>query len=417
MYRCSLAFSLAALLWPSAVVAQDEPGAPAAPGAPTSRAVATVAGLDGLLARAERQCRPGRRCEQLPQLLAALARPAASLRVMPTLGRSGDPRAVGPLGWLAVYGSKTQQAGARRALRRLARVPVAARALRRLASDVDPALRTQARALLKGVVTGPVAQAIDVERGASRSGRRPVVAARVTQPKAPRSGVRASEPSRVIYGASAIVPPAGSFTWSAHNLGVHFLDYAVSEHVEVGVGFALPVMVYGFMARLKLSAELRPGVRAGVLLTGGAFGSYVDEHRGLGAYGGGPVLTFGSERLFVNASFIFGARSTYGDEESCYRGYCSGDDADNTRWIGLGNLGVSWRAARWARLNLELFMPLHQEADGINGQLVVMMYGLRIFGEHIFGDIAMMLLFHEELIQVHKYMPLGVPYLTFGYRW
>ncbi len=189
----------------------------------------------------------------------------------------------------------------------------------------------------------------------------------------------------------------------------------MNEHVEIGMGVALPVAVYGFVPRVKLVIHPKPKIHLGLLFTGGVFGTFIDKrhNRGVGVYGGGPVATFGDERLFFNASFLFGGRSTYGDRELCYGGACYDDD--NTRWLGIASVGVSWRLGRWVRLNASLSMPLHQDFEG-NGKTYVLFYGVRIFGEHLFGDIAMMMFFNEDTLEMFEYMPMGIPFLSFGYR-
>ncbi|MCK5798054.1 MAG: hypothetical protein KAI47_12750 [Deltaproteobacteria bacterium] len=430
---------IAILGMPVAARAQDEPGAPSSSGevpseltTPSSAPVSTSRVGKGREARlaasidaARSACRPGKGCALTPKLLGALYVPSLATRALSVLGQIGEPRAVMPVINVIRFGDPSLRRPARAALVALARVASSHAALARVAAtSPDPATRAVAAAALREAGGGPGTQKRpaqvrdlsdederDVQRGREAKGEH------AAQRAAP-DVQRASDPTRVVFGSSALTRRPKSWAWSVYNLGAHFVDYTVNEHVEVGMGVGIPAMVYGFMPRVKLVIHPRPTVHLGLLLTGGAFGSFAldNDNRGVGVYGGGPIITLGDERLFFNASFLFGGRSTYGDKEYCsYSGHCGGDN-DDTAWLAMASVGVSWRVGNWVRLNASLHMPLHQGFED-NAKTYVFFYGVRIFGKHLFGDIAMMMLFNESTLEIFEYMPLGIPFLSFGYQW
>lgn len=399
---------LALVFWAGAASAQDEPGLggkpaatrPTGPASPASPAAAARQNaLRVALETAERSCRAAEPCPLIPRVLRALGTPRLAARAARLLARLGDARAVAPLGFLARYGATAKlRATAQRALQKLAATPAAQAALERLRrDDPDPELRRVAAQALGSRAPSGVGQAsVRMRPDGSADPQRP-----------PVDDMRASDPSRMIFGTTALSRGAKKVYWTAYQIGVHFVDYAVSEHVEFGLGTALPVGIYGLMPRLKLLLHPTPKVHLGLQFTGGIFGTFIEGNVGFGAYTGGPVLSFGDEKLSFSTSFLFGGRSTYGDDG--YR------DDDNTRWIALGNAGVSWRLNRRVRLGLEVNVPLHQGFE-LNGKFWVLMYGVRIFGEHIYGDINMVVPLFDGVEDVLRYMPLGVPFLVFGYK-
>lgn len=350
---------------------------------PDARAVA--------LETAERSCRAATPCPLIAQLLQALDVPTLAPRAIRLLARLGDARAVAPLCFRARYGAKQQlRAAAEHALQQLAAGAAPRAALERVKrDDPDHELRRIAgRALGSQPETTPRRRDDATLLG-------------------PRDESHASDPSRMIFGTTALSRGAKKLYWTAYQIGVHFLDYAPSEHVEAGLGTALPVGIYGLMPRLKLLLHPTPNVHLGMHFAGGIFGTFIGDNAGFGAYGGGPVATFGDEKLSFSTSFFFGGRSTFGLSNWPFQ--------DDTRWIALGNAGVSWRINRRVRLGMEVNVPLHQGFE-LNGKFWVLMYGVRIFGEHLYGDINMVVPLFDGVDEILRYMPLGVPFLVFGYK-
>jgi hypothetical protein len=92
-----------------------------------------------------------------------------------------------------------------------------------------------------------------------------------------------------------------------------------------------------------------------------------------------------------------------------------GEDRETT-WIALPNLGFGWRFSKRLKLNVELYAPQLGEIED-NGQIWALMYGLRIFGQKIYGDVSFVLPFFPDSWEVFKYMPIGAPLLSFGFLW
>jgi len=217
---------------------------------------------------------------------------------------------------------------------------------------------------------------------------------------------RASDPSRVVYDQTAIPARKGSIRWAAHNLILHSVDYAPSEHIEVGLSSVVPVGIYGVFPRVRAMFSPAAKIHLGLIATGGVFGTYVDDGQGILVYGAGPMVTVGDERLFFNAGLLAGAATLLGG---------SSDDAGDTAWAMLPNLGFSWRFHRSLRANVEVIAPLGGEID--NGTIWVILYGLRLFSENIYGDVSFNIPIFENAGDILKYAPLGIPLLTIGYQW
>jgi hypothetical protein len=307
------------------------------------------------------------------------------------LGRFGDARAASALAQAAAYGSTVAlRQAAQEALARLAQRGPGREGLEGVArGDADPVVRAQARLALG-------APAPAGARDAAVGGSAP--------PPRARGGAQAR---RVIFGPTALSAAPGSITWSVFNVGMHTLDYALDEHVELSIGTVVPVAIYGALPRVKLMLHPSDSVHVGVNLMAPLFGTFIDNSGGVVLFGGGPILTVGDRALLFNASFQMLGIKGYGKLLG---------DTDAT-WVMLPSFGVSWQVSSWIRLNLEGYAPIVAKATEMAGKIWAILYGLRITGTRLFADISFVLPLFPDADEILQYMPIGYPLLALGYQW
>jgi hypothetical protein len=401
---------------PGRVSAQDEPGvakpgptsppgpapAPTAPAPPPS----TLPAPAGVLARGRAACLPESGCPVLAELVPLLADPVQGAAVASLLATSGDERAATPLALTAVYGPPSLRLQAAAALAALARAGAAKQAVLRMAqNDPDPALRRAARLALTG----------DPE------GRVPPPELLVGQPTPPphvESGID-PDSARVIYGPTAFRRGRHRWNWTIQNLGLWNLDVGITDNLQLGLITAPPAGALAFWPQLRAGGALGEKVEMAVQVGAGAFWPFISNGDNWHAvvYGGGPVLTIGSPKLLFNIGVpVYGVsvgseRYSYGKSPYSY----GKEMAYDNHWFVIPNLGFSAQVAKRIKLSLELHTPLGDH--DMNGKLWVILYGMRIFGERIYGDISFVIPAYPGADQILKYVPIGFPLLGFGFQW
>lgn len=363
--------------------------ATAAPGSrPASRSSAGAQRTGGAaeptplaILRRAKVCDPVHPCPVEAQLL-RLARGGPHARVaLQLLGKLGGPAVVDELARRAVRGSRVDlRIAAHRALRELAR--------RR---RTRPRVEALARSSQDGTVRWACRQALAL---AGRRARRSSGVRKLTR--------RASDEARLVAGSTALARPAGTIQWTTVDLLGQSLEYTIDERYQIGFAAFLPVAVYAAIPYARFTFHPRRWLHIGLMVAGGLFGSYLDDLNSaiVGALGGGAIFTFGDEHLLLNVSLLgaglFGPGSPVAQL--------------------LPSLGGSWRIGDFIRLNLELYAPLGTAQD--NGRNWAIMYGIRLFGEHLFGDISFAIpIFRRAGDRFLKYSPLGFPLLGIGYQW
>lgn len=91
------------------------------------------------------------------------------------------------------------------------------------------------------------------------------------------------------------------------------------------------------------------------------------------------------------------------------------EDFDPVTWAAFPGLGASWRVSSLIRLKAEATPLLLRGTE--NGKTWLLLYGARFGGEHFFGDLDFALPLLQRGLVWYSYMPLGLPLLSFGYRW
>lgn len=323
------------------------------------------------------------------------------------LAATGDPRAVGPLALAAVYGPTPNRRAVLGALRDLVARPSARPVATRMAQrDADPVIRNVLTRALGG-------------EAALRAGA-PAATEQVDPKIAPPAELTDPDATRVVYGPTAFGRKKGVWNWTIYNIAYWNFDYGVTDYLEVGLQTVPPIGIVAFMPHLKLTTRLGEKAALGLRLFGGVIYPYIDndgDWRGA-IYGGGPVLSIGSPDLLLNLAVNVNGL-TYGEtRERDY--WFAGSDSETIHesiWAVTPTVGFGWRIAKRVKINAELYIPLTEESPVGNGQLWILLYGVRIFGEHIYGDVNFVIPFWPDMSEVMKYVPIGFPLLTFGAQW
>jgi hypothetical protein len=219
-------------------------------------------------------------------------------------------------------------------------------------------------------------------------------------PLPPDAARAAGDPMRVVYAPTAFTRPPGAASFNAYELGTFTFDRGMSPNVALGFHTAIPAG----------AVLVGPTLRVGVPFQGGAFGiqlnalliaPFVGNSSALVVAGGGPILTLGNYERYFNLGMLayFVSSANVG--------------------VFVPNLGFSVRVSQSVRFGAELYLPA-ATGGGSNlgfGRAAVLLWGLRIFGDSIWGDVALADPFCDGCSDLYKSLPLGIPFLNFGVGW
>ncbi len=397
--------------------APTEPGEPGQPGEPRQPAGGDLR----TLARARQACVSGAACPMVPDLIRLLSSSGAAVGAADVLGGTRDRRAVMPLAQAAAYGATSAlRAAAQRALGRLAGTASVKTYMGR-AAKLDPDPRT--KAALTAAVMGVGRGAAPTARVSGLSLRGGVVPSHSDNPIAgQRTKYSFPDPEspRVIYGPTAFMRKKGVWDWTITQLGLWNFDYGVTDWLSVGVEAAPPIVFFTMFPHIKIGTQLGKSVSIAVRAMGGLAYPYISDIDGhFGIIGGGPILTIGDADMSFNiswpvfATFVVEHKKQYSTPYS-YE-YEKVNEYENG-WLTLPNIGFSVRLHRRIKLNFELYSVAAQGFEH-NGKFWLLMYGIRIMGQRIFGDINFVMPLFEDSDEVLQYMPIGYPLLQFGFQW
>jgi hypothetical protein len=219
--------------------------------------------------------------------------------------------------------------------------------------------------------------------------------------RAPQAVSSAGDPSRVVYAPTAFTRAAGAAAFNAYQIGFLTVDYGLSDNVTIGAQTIIPV---GFFAG---------GVtlRGGVPFSGGAVGFYAD---GLfaapfsgGSSGavllGGPMVTLGDPDSYFNLGVL--------------AAWVKGSDSAGAF---AAHLGGSLRAGKRVRLGAEVYVPGFygdEVKESGFGKVALFMWGVRIFSDSLWGDIALLDPICSGCGDIYRTIPLGIPFVNFGVGW
>ena len=77
---------------------------------------------------------------------------------------------------------------------------------------------------------------------------------------------------------------------------------------------------------------------------------------------------------------------------------------------------VAAHLRRWDVGREEFVRRVWQWKEEFGGRIWVIMYGIRIHGESLYGDISFVWPAFEDAWEFMKYMPMGFPMLSFGFQ-
>ena len=408
--------------------APPDPGqtAPAPAPSPADEPVPPPDGSLRTIAQARQVCLPGRACPLLSKLIALLSSRRAGVAAATILGGTRDRRAVMPLAQTAAYGRTARlRRAAKSSLARLAGTTPVRSYIRRAARlDPDPRTKAMLMAAFMGVgVRSPRRHTdadlgVDLDLEGSPEGRHRKAAL-------PGQRTKFSFPDpdspRVIYGQTAFRRKKGVWDWTITQLGLWNFDYGVTDWLEVGVEAAPPIFAFTMFPHVKIGTQLGKNVSMAVRVMGGLAYPYIeDSDTHFGIFGGGPILTIGDADMAFTFSWPVYAATVVERDKMRYdpvTAEVSGPENEyHTFWITLPHLGFSTRLHKRVKLNFELYAVAAEDFE-YNGEFFLFMYGIRIMGEHIFGDINFVMPLWEEADEVLQYMPIGFPLLQFGFQW
>ena len=221
-------------------------------------------------------------------------------------------------------------------------------------------------------------------------------------------------PGRMGLYESAHMHKAGSGAWTSLDLGLHRLDYAISDRVQMGVMMALPIGFLGVAAELKFGGELAEHVHGAVTVRAATL--LLPGVASIVGYGGHAALTYGSPDLHVTAGAHAYGISLLGMEEPI-------------AWMIHPTVGGAARVSDFAVLSLDAGPLVTGESlskalcaassctgdAAIRADMWLIKYGVRFHGDAWFGDVSFLIPAHESFAEVAKYLPLGLPTMTLGY--
>lgn len=369
----------------------------------------------GVLERARQECKAGEDCPHLPELIQLLWSREEGAQAAALLGELGDIRAVAPLALVAVYGpDETIRLAAADALAALVKQAKPRDALLQLSkSSPDPAVVKQVKDVLPA--EAPPVEVAKPEKKPEPPATKTPPFIRPEKPKKPvvrRDQKKVSkadwledpEATRIIWGLTALPREPGEGSWNIFNLGVWDFDFGVNENLQIGITTMVPIVFFAAIPHVKINLPVNDKVNFAINTTAGGMVCYIggcDLY--VAVYGGGPMLTIGTPELLVNLNFpVLGVTTN-----------------DDTDWLAIPSLGFSAQVSRRVKINLELYCPLAGFMDnGIGqGEFWLLLYGIRIFGEQIYGDISFALPIFEHMGDILEYTPFGYPLLGFGFQW
>jgi len=209
----------------------------------------------------------------------------------------------------------------------------------------------------------------------------------------------AGDPMRVILAPTAFTRPQGTSSFNAFELGTLTFDHGISPNVALGLQTAIPLGAFVF----------GPTLRVGVPFEGGAVGVHVQalllssfSGHSYGLVGGGPILTLGNYDRYFN----IGALAYFVTDEGT--------------GIVMPHAGFSLRLSRAVRFGAEAYVPgviSRNSSDSGFGKLALILWGFRLFGESVWGDIALAEPICGGCGEVYRTLPMGFPFLNLGVGW
>jgi hypothetical protein len=242
------------------------------------------------------------------------------------------------------------------------------------------------------------------------------------QPTTPLTPIENTEPSPDINAVApptdpnptgfglietAFMPQAGTFSWTAIDIGLQHFEYAVHDNITLTVNTVLPTGVLAGTAGIRVGGEVAQNLHLSFTAGGGGMTFFWDGEfsGGLIGFGGGPVLTYGTPDLYFNA------------KARVYRLVGTGG-WDDVAGFALPSIGGGVRVSKFMRLFVEGGAGYYwDDWDVWHGSWIGFVhYGAHFHGTHIYGDVGFVRPIYTGS-NFLKSIPLGIPSLTLGYSW
>jgi hypothetical protein len=211
----------------------------------------------------------------------------------------------------------------------------------------------------------------------------------------------AAEATQQVLFPTAFTTPKGQSTISIVGVAPWDFLYGVTSHLEVGVRTTPPAGAFIFAPQAKMSWPFRGGAFA-VHAQAGLFLPYLLDTNGLGYAGGGPIVTIGSPRRYFTVGAEAYAVFTDKFSMAVLLPYMGGF-VHLGRRISVGAelvLPATWPERTWS-------LPFGEQA--------LIMYGVRILGERMWGNILFAAPICESCgILYEKGLVFGIPLLGVG---
>jgi hypothetical protein len=247
----------------------------------------------------------------------------------------------------------------------------------------------------------PVLAAEAAQTYARLYGAPPAAIAPAAPSRPPEVAKAEGDPMRVILAPTAFTRPEGTTSFNAFELGTLTFDHGVTRNLAIGLQSALPIGAFVIGPTLRAGIPFEWGA-IGVHMNAAVFAPFVGSTSTYVIAGGGPILTLGNYDRYFNLGLLAYAVTSNGDA------------------LIIPHAGFSLRVSPGVRLGAEAFVPgaygKDLQNDGI-GKIGIVLWGLRLFGDKFWGDIAVADPICAGCGDLYKVLPLGIPFLNFGLAW
>ena len=114
------------------------------------------------------------------------------------------------------------------------------------------------------------------------------------------------------------------------------------------------------------------------------------------------MLTLGNYERYLNLGVLAYAVTSNGDS------------------LIIPHAGFSVRVSPAVRIGAEAYMPGAYGSDVRNagiGKIGIVLWGVRLFGQTVWGDLALADPICDGCGDIYRVLPLGIPFLNFGLGW
>jgi hypothetical protein len=220
-------------------------------------------------------------------------------------------------------------------------------------------------------------------------------------PPQPPWTTASGDPMRVILAPTAFTRPQGTSSFNAFELGTLTFDHGITPNIALGLHTAIPVGAFVFGPTVRMSLPFQGGA-IGLEVDALLFAPFVGSTSTYFVAGGGPVLTLGNSDRYVNLGVL------------SYFVMSSGNG------VIIPHAGFSVLATRGVRIGAEVWIPGAYGRDVGStalGKIGVVLWGVRLFGQSVWGDIALADLICDGCGSLYSVLPLGIPFLNLGVGW